>query len=184
MARPTAAPPVALDPATRRLILLLPAAFLAHDLGELAGNDELNRAAEDLTRRWPIVAEQIVPRFTTSRAQSTVAIGTLTAGVTMLSWRAARSTLRSPTMTAYAAATLLLGAHMLPHAAQAVVLRRVLPGLAGGLAVLLPYSVVVICRLLRHGLVEPGALARTAAVGAVLGVPVVLGARALGRAVA
>jgi hypothetical protein len=87
-------------------------------------------------------------------------------------------------MTAYAAATLLLGAHMLPHAAQAVVLRRVLPGLAGGLAVLLPYSVVVICRLLRHGLVEPGALARTAAVGAVLGVPVVLGARALGRAVA
>jgi hypothetical protein len=66
MAR-TVAPSGSLDPATRRLILLLPAAFLAHDLGELAGNDELNQAAADLTRRFPILAERVVPHFTTSR---------------------------------------------------------------------------------------------------------------------
>ena len=66
-----------LDPATRRLILLLPAAFLAHDLGELAGNDELNRAVQDLTGRLsPGLAERALPAFTTSQAQAGVAIGT------------------------------------------------------------------------------------------------------------
>jgi hypothetical protein len=184
MVRSTAASRLALDSATRRLILLLPAAFLAHDLGELVGNDELNQAARDLTRRFPVLAQRAVPHFTTSRAQATVAIGTLATGVTMLSWRAARSAPGSPAMTTYAAATLLLGAHMVPHAAQAIALRRVLPGLAGGLTVSLPYSALVIGRLLRHGLVEPGALARATGVGAALLVPVLLGARALGRSVA
>jgi hypothetical protein len=184
MVRFTAGAPLALDPASRRLILLLPAAFLAHDLGELVGNDELNRAAHDLTRRCPTLAERALPHFTTSRAQATVAIGTLAAGVTVLSWRAARSTPRSPVLTAYAAATLLLGAHMVPHTAQAIALRRVLPGLAGGLTVSLPYSGLVVGRLLRQGLVEPGAMARATAAGAAMLVPVLLGVRALGRAVA
>jgi hypothetical protein len=98
--------------------------FLAHDLGELAGNDQLNRAAHDLTRRFPILAERALPHFTTSRTQATVAIGALAAGVTMLSWRAARSAPHSPTMTAYGAATLLLGAHMVPHTVAAIALRR------------------------------------------------------------
>ncbi len=159
---------------------LLPGAFLAHDLGELAGNDELNRAAEDLTRRFPVLAERILPRFTTSRAQATVAIGTLAAGVTGLSWRAARSAPRSPTMTAYAAATLLLGAHMLPHAMQAIALRRRLPGLAGGLAISLPYSVLVVRRLLHHGPVASDAPGPRRGRGAVLLVPALLGVRALG----
>jgi hypothetical protein len=184
MARAAPASPFALDPVTRRLILLLPGAFLAHDLGELAGNDELNWAAQDLTRRFPVLAEQVLPRFTTSRAQAAVAIGTLAAGVTGLSWRAARSAPRSPTMTAYAAATLLLGAHMQPHTVQAIALRRRRSGLAGGLAVSLPYSVLVVRRLLYRGLVAPDALARVTAVGAVLLVPAALGVRALGRAVA
>jgi hypothetical protein len=184
MARAAPASPRGLDPVTRRLILLLPVAFLAHDLGELAGNDELNRAACDLTRRFPVLAERILPRFITSRAQATVAIGTLAAGVAGLSWRAARSAPRSPIMTAYAAATLLLGAHMLPHTMQAIALRRRLPGLAGGLTISLPYSVLVVRRLLHRRLVAPDALARAAAAGAVLLVPAVLGVRALGRAVA
>jgi Protein of unknown function with HXXEE motif len=184
MVRSTAASPVALDSATRRLILLLPAAFLAHDLGELVGNDEVNQAAHDLTRRFPVLAQRAVPHFTTSQAQASVAIGTLAAGVAMLSWRAARSAPRSPAMTTYAAATLLLGAHMVPHTAQAIALHRRLPGLAGGLMVSLPYSALVIGRLLRHGLVEPGALARATGVGAALLVPVLLGVRALGRSVA
>jgi hypothetical protein len=65
-----------------------------------------------------------------------VAIGTLAAAaVTGLSWRAARSTPGSPTMTAHAAVTLLLGAHMLPHTVQTIALRRRLPGVAGGLAI-------------------------------------------------
>jgi hypothetical protein len=183
MAKAAPASPLGLDPVTRRLILLLPVAFLAHDLGELAGNDELNRAACDLTRRFPVLAERILPRFITSRAQATVGIGTLAAGVAGLSWRAARSVPRSPTMTAYAA-TLLLGAHMLPHTMQAIALRRRLPGLAGGLTISLPYSVLVVRRLLHRRLVAPDALARAAAAGAVLLVPAVLGVRALGRAVA
>ncbi len=62
----------------------------------------------------------------------------LAAGVTVLSWWAARSAPRSPTMTAYAAVALLLGAHMLPHTMQAIALRRMLPGLAGGLAISCP----------------------------------------------
>jgi hypothetical protein len=87
-------------------------------------------------------------------------------------------------MTAYAAVVLLLGGHMLPHTAQAILLRRVLPGLAGGLLVSLPYSVVVTRRLLRHGLVEPADLAQTTAAGAALLVPAILGLRAFSRAVA
>jgi hypothetical protein len=87
-------------------------------------------------------------------------------------------------MTAYAAATLLLGAHMLPHTMQAIALRRRLPGLAGGLTISLPYSVLVVRRLLHRRLVAPDALARAAAAGTVLLVPAVLGVRALGRAVA
>src|SRR5688572_21713615 len=39
------------------------------------------------------------------------------------------------------------GAHVLPHTAPAIVLCRVLPGLAAGLIVSLPYSVVVTDRL-------------------------------------
>ena len=184
MVKTTPAPPLALDPATRRLILLLPAAFLAHDLGELVGNDELNQAAHDLTRRLPVLAQRALPHLTTTRAQATVAIGTLASGVSVLSWRAARSVPGSPALTTYAAATLLLGAHMVPHAAQAIALRRMLPGLVGGLAVSLPYSALVVGRLLRRGLVEPGALARATGVGAGLLAPVLLGVRALGRAVA
>jgi hypothetical protein len=149
MATSTAALPLAVDPTTRRLILLLPAALLAHDLGELAGNDQLNRAAHDLTRRFPIPAERALPHFTTSRTQATVAIGALAAGVTMLSWRAARSAPHSPTMTAYGAATLLLGAHMVPHTVAAIALRRWPPGLAGGLTITVPYSALMVRRLLR-----------------------------------
>ena len=58
------------------------------------------------------------------------------------------------------------------------------PTPAGGLMVCLPYSALVIGRLLRHGLVEPGALARATGAGAALLVPVLLGVRALGRSVA
>jgi hypothetical protein len=141
MAR-TVAPSGSLDPATWRLILLLPVAFLAHDLGELAGNEELNQAVTDLARRFPILAERVLPHFTTSRAQAALAIGLLAGRVTLLSWRAARSAPRSSTMTAYAA-VVLLGVHMLRHTMQAIMLRRVLPGLAGGLLVSLPYSMVV-----------------------------------------
>jgi hypothetical protein len=39
MTRAVAAPRPRLDPLTRRLLLLLPAAFPAHDHGELIGND-------------------------------------------------------------------------------------------------------------------------------------------------
>ncbi len=67
MTRAAPASRLALDPATRRLILLLPAAFLAHDVGELVGNDELNRAAEDLTRRFPVLAERVLPRLPPAR---------------------------------------------------------------------------------------------------------------------
>jgi hypothetical protein len=87
-------------------------------------------------------------------------------------------------MTAYAAVVLLLGVHMLPHTMQAIMLRRVLPGLAGGLLVSLPYSMVVTRRLLRHGVVEPADLASATAVGAALLVPAILGLRAFSRAVA
>jgi hypothetical protein len=83
MVRFKAALPFALDPTTRRLTLLQPAAFLAHDLGEMVGYDELNRAAHDLTRRFPI-AQRALPYFTTSRAQATIAIATLATGVTLL----------------------------------------------------------------------------------------------------
>jgi hypothetical protein len=39
MTRAVAAPPSLFDPVTRRLLLPLPAALLAHDLDELIGND-------------------------------------------------------------------------------------------------------------------------------------------------
>jgi hypothetical protein len=59
-----------------------------------------------------------------------------------------------------------------------------LPGLVGGLTVSLPYSALVVGRLLRRGLVQPGALARATGAGAALLAPVLLGVRALGRSVA
>jgi hypothetical protein len=178
------APAPRLDPTTRRLILLLPAAFLAHDLGEVAGNHELNRAFGDLAERFPAVADRLAPALAISRRQMAVAVGLLTAGLSVLTWQASRSAARSQVMTGYAAATLLVGGHILGHLGQAVALRRYLPGLAGGLVVSLPYSVVVLRRLQRNGLVEPGAVGRAAAVGAALGIPGLLGVRALGRAVA
>ena len=178
------APATALDQTTRRLILLLPAAFLAHDVGEIAGNDELNRALGDLAGRFPALADRLAPAFAINRRQMAVAVGVLTAGLSGLSWQAARSGAHSQAVTGYAAATLLLGGHILGHVAQAVALRRYLPGLTGGLVVSLPYSMVVLRRLQRHGLVDPGTVARAAAAGAVLGVPALLAVRALGRAVA
>jgi hypothetical protein len=64
------------------------------------GGFGLNRAAQDLARRFPVLAQRALPCFTTSRAQATVAIATLAAGVTLLSWRAAPSMPGSPAMTA------------------------------------------------------------------------------------
>lgn len=173
----------AVDPTTGRLIQLLPVAFLAHDLGELAGNAKLDRAFADLTQRSPVLANRLVPRFTTTGPQFAVGVGVLTAGCAALSWRAARSVPRSQAMTTYAAATLLLGLHMLGHVAHAVALRRYLPGLAGGLALSLPYSVLVVRRLHRAGLVDLRAVRRAVAIGAVLLPPGLLGLRALVRVV-
>jgi hypothetical protein len=171
-----------LDPATRRLILLLPAAFVAHDIGEIAGNDELNRALGDIAGRFPSLAQRLAPSFTTSRPQMAVAVGVLTAGLTALSVAAARGRPRSPALTLHAAATLVFGGHIVAHAAQAVVLRRWLPGLRGGLMVGLPYSAALLRRVRREELVDAAAVRRTAAVGACLVIPLVLGVRAIGRA--
>jgi hypothetical protein len=130
------------------------------------------------------LADRLAPAFAINRRQMAVAVGVLTAGLSGLSWQAARSGAHSQAVTGYAAATLLLGGHILGHVAQAVALRRYLPGLTGGLVVSLPYSMLVLRRLQRHGLVDPGTVARAAAAGAVLGVPALLAVRALGRAVA
>jgi hypothetical protein len=130
------------------------------------------------------VSKRPAPFFTTSRPQMAVAVGVLTAGLSVLSWRAARARPGSQAMTLHAAATLVFGGHIIGHVAQAVALRRYLPGLGGGLVVGLPYSVALLRRLRREGLVEPAAVGRAAAVGAGLAVPVVLAVRAFGRAVA
>jgi hypothetical protein len=168
----------------RRLILLLPAAFLAHDLGEVAASNELNRALGDLAERFPAVADRLAPALAISRRQMAAAVGMLAAGLGVLAWQAARSAARSRAMTGYAAATLLFGGHIVGHVAHTVVRRRYLPGLAGGLVVGRPYFGGGPGSPAAQRPAVPRAVGRAAAAGAALGVPALLALRAVGRTVA
>lgn len=66
------------------------------------------------------------------------------------------------------------------HGARSILLRRRMPGLRGGLAVTLPYS-VLLRRLRRRGYLQAGQTARSAAFGAMAAVPTLVTLRLLVR---
>lgn len=83
---PSAGGGTALDPGTRRLLLALPLAFLAHDIGEVRGAEELNRAGAELLRHHPRLAKHVAA----SREQTGVAVAILAVGAVTLAAAAAR----------------------------------------------------------------------------------------------
>ena len=176
-------PPRPLDPVTRWLVLGLPVAFLAHDLGEVRGNEELNQALADLASGSPRLA-RVAERMRTSDRQMAVAVSALTAACVVVAWRAARRPAPSPAMSDFAVGTAVVGGHLVSHVAQSVLLRRPAPGLAGGLLVTVPYTVVVLRRLQQRGYVDGRQTARWTAAGFVLLGPVLAAVRLLARRLA
>jgi hypothetical protein len=67
------------------------------------------------------------------------------------------------------------------HGARSILLRRRMPGLRGGLAVTLPYSVLLLRRLRRRGYLQAGQTARSTAFGAMAAVPTLVTLRLLVR---
>src|SRR5664280_1592642 len=80
----------------------------------------------------------------------------------------------------FAAATAIIGGHIVVHGARSILLRRRMPGLRVGLAVTLPYS-VLLRRLRRRGYLQAGQTARSAAFGAMAAVPTLVTLRLLVR---
>jgi hypothetical protein len=169
-----------LDPVTRWLVLALPVAFLAHDVGEVRGNADLNRALAELSARIPL-ARRLASSVATTDKQTAAAVGVLTAGCSALALRAARQPAPGPATGEFAAATAIIGGHIVVHVAQSILLRRRMPGLLGGLAVTLPYSVLLLQRMGRRGYLETGQTARNAAFGTVAAVPALAALRLLAR---
>lgn len=172
----------ALDPLTRWLVLALPAAFLAHDLGEVRGNAELNAVMAELSTRSPRLSRLALATQTTDR-QMAVAVGALTAGCVAVSVRAARRPAPGPAMSDFAAATAVMGGHLAVHLAQSLFLRRRVPGLIGGLAVTVPYSALVLRRLRGRGYVDVTAAGRRATGAALALGPALVAVRLLARRV-
>lgn len=177
-----------MDPLTRGMVLALPLAFLAHDLGEVRGNDDLNDALVSIARDVPLLRrvgiERVARRSVTTQRQMAVAVGLLAGALSVVSVRAA---VRPPCSAAtgdFAVAAGLVGGHLAGHVVQSLMLRRPVPGLAGGLAVTVPYSAAVLLRLRRRGYLEGTTVARDSA-GLAAALPFLLfGIRALARRLA
>lgn len=168
------------DTLTRLLVLSLPAAFLAHDIGEVRGNADLNSAMAEMSARIPFAA-RLAPSVATTDRQTAAAVGALTVGCAALAVRAVRQRAPGPATGNFAAATAIMGGHIVVHGAQSILLRRWMPGLRGGLAVTLPYSVLLLGRLRRRGYLEPGQTAKSAAFGAMAAVPTLVILRLVAR---
>ena len=151
----TAADRRSFDLVTRWLVLSLPAAFLAHDIGEVRGNADLNSALAGLSDRIPLAA-RLAPSVATTDRQAAAAVGALTAGCAALAVRAVQQPAPGPATGDFAAATAIIGGHIVVHGAQSILLRRRMPGLRGGLAVILPCSVLLLRRLRRRGYLQAG----------------------------
>jgi Protein of unknown function with HXXEE motif len=169
-----------LDALTRWLVLALPVAFLAHDVGEVRGNAELNDVLADLSFGNPLLARAATSMRTSDR-QMTLAVSALTLGCAAVSTRAVRRPAPSSATSDFAAATVVVGGHILGHVAQSLLLRRRAPGLAGGLMVTLPYAVLVVHRLHSRQYVEGTTVIRRAAVGMVALGPTLAMVRLLAR---
>jgi hypothetical protein len=169
-----------MDPMTRCLILGMPFAFLAHDVGEVRGNAELNDAFTRLASgtRW---GRRVAGAMRTSDRQMAVAVAALTAACVVVSVRAARSPVRTGATAQFAAATAVMGGHLLAHVGQSLLLRRPVPGLGGGLLVTVPYSVVVLARLHRRGYVDAATVARAGGAAALALGPALVVLRLLAR---
>jgi hypothetical protein len=177
-----------MDPLTRGLVLALPLAFLAHDLGEVAGNDDLNDALVSLAGGLPVLrrlgVEKVARRSITTQRQLAVAVGLLAGALTAVSVRAAVRPPRTAATAHFAVATGLVGGHLAGHVVQSLLLRRPMPGLTGGLAVTVPYSAAVLLRLRRRGYLEDTTIARDAIAPAAAFPLLLLGVRALARRLA
>jgi len=186
--RPRAGGTERMDPVTRGLVLALPLAFLAHDVGEVRGNDELNAAMAQLAasvpglRRLPVGG--LVERSRTTTRQLAVVVGLLSAALTAVSVRAAVRPPRTGATGDFAVAAGMVGGHLAGHVAQSVVLRRPVPGLTGGLLVTVPYSAAVLLRLGRRGYLEGTTVVRDGAGLAAVLPALLLGVRILARRLA
>jgi hypothetical protein len=169
-----------MDRTTRFLVLAMPLAFLAHDIGEVRGNAELNDALARLASGSRL-GRRVAGAIRTSDRQMAVAVAALTAACTALSVRAVRRPVRSAATTEFAAATAIMGGHLLAHVGQSLLLRRATPGLRGGLLVTVPYSAVVLARLHRRGYVDTGPVVRSTAVATLALGPTLIGLRLLAR---
>jgi hypothetical protein len=176
----SALPDERMDRTTRYLVLAMPLAFLAHDIGEVRGNAELNDAFARLASGSRL-GQRIAGATRTSDRQMAAAVAVLTAACTAVSVRAVRRPVRSAATADFAAATAVMGGHLLAHVGQSLLLRRPTPGLRGGLLVTVPYSAAVLARLHRRGYVDAGSVARSTAVAALALGPTLVALRLLAR---
>jgi hypothetical protein len=156
-----------LDPLTRWMVLALPVAFLAHDIGEVRGNGELNEVLADLSAANPVAA-RIANSMRTTDRQMALAVSALTLGCASVSVRAARSRAPSSAISDFASVAVVVGGHMLGHVAQSFLLRRRVPGLTAGLVVTVPYSILVVRRLHTLKYVDKGTVVRRTAAGTIV----------------
>ena len=160
------------------LIWAFPVAFFIHDFGEeLPMMAPFVRANPQLLAKLPA---RMVRLLDLTTAQTAVAMSCelgLTGLAAYLATRPAR-----PRRALYNAVLAVFFLHVFTHAGQAILLRRYVPGVVTALLVALPYSLYAGYRLSRAGLLHRDEIRRAVRTGALLAVPGVLAARAVGKA--
>lgn len=162
---------------TKALICAFPAVFLIHDLEEVLTTEGFLRENRD---RLPLPSS-IKTRVTVTTNQFALAVTFLFGIVSAISYLAARSLKPGRAMQLFAAITSLLFLNVFTHLGQSLLVRRPTPGVVTAVTVGLPYSLYTLRRLRREKLIGEKGLPRTMVTAALLGLPTVLSAHAVGR---
>ena len=173
--------------AVRRVVWLLPAAFIVHDGEELWTMAGWIRAHESLLHR---VAETgALPRLAVANLPTTtrqvgvailVVLFVLVAAIGAL-WRRPE---RRGALFLYAALLGAFAAHSLSHVGLTMALHEYTPGVVTAIVVIPPSGLAVYRRLFRSTLLTPKSALLTAAAGLTLVFPFLLAAHFIGRLVA
>ncbi len=165
-----------LPPRWRAAIAAFPLVFLPHELEEalfVARTDEMVRRLDEVLRQrlgdgTPDLTGFYKERLGLTRDEAVRAAAIAAALGAATAWPLALRPRRGPALYVFAAMTGLRLVNGAMHVTQAAVARRYAPGMATGIAIALPYSLLTLRALRRAGLLEKGDAARATLSGLAL----------------
>jgi len=163
----------------RSVALSFPLAFALHDLEELLcaqpWNERPSTRARARSLPLPVAVADALP---VTSGEMAVAVGIVASGVAAITASSVRNL--DGDLRPLKAALAAFSAHSISHVGASIAFRGYTPGVATVPLVIVPYSLWAWPRVWRAGLVRPRReVARALATGAVLAMPLTLGAQVL-----